>query len=297
MSIMSIKSIKPVARTFAVFLLMGNIVAAQTKGPNFPDGTLVEKNLSYGTHERNKLDLAVPKGTGPFPLLVWIHGGGWEAGDKNGFGPFATQLARGYAVATINYRFSKHAAFPAQIHDAKAAVRYLRANAKKYNIDAEKIGVGGSSAGGHLAALLGTSAGVKDLEGDPAAKPNASRVQAVFDLFGPTDLAKLSPPGAPENPVTRLLGGDTGAKKLLAELGTPQKHIAKDNPPFLIMHGDSDKLVPIQQSEELHAALKTAGVQSEFVVVKGAGHGGPGFATKENLDKLNRFLDKSLKTK
>lgn len=283
------------ARSFAMLLLTASVGFAQSKGPKFPEGTAVARDLAYGPHERNKLDVAVPKGDGPFPLLVWIHGGGWENGDKAGFGAFAGQLARGYAIASINYRYSKQAVFPAQIHDAKAAIRFLRANAKKYKIDGSKIGVGGGSAGGHLAALLGTSGGVKDLEGDASAKPDASRVQAVFDLFGPADLGTLSPAGARPNPVTRLLGGDTGEKKLLAESATPQTHITKDDPPFLIFHGDQDKLVPVKQSEDLHAALTKSGVSSELVVVKGAGHGGAGFANKTNGEKLGAFLDKALK--
>ena len=283
-----------ILRSLAALALAANVGFAQTKEPKLPEGTTVEKDLAYGKHERNKLDIAVPKGSGPFPLLVWIHGGGWEGGDKAGFGAFAGQVARGYAVASINYRYSKHAVFPAQIHDAKAAVRYLRANAKKYNFDPEKFGVGGGSAGGHLAALLGTSGGVKELEGDDKAKPEDSRVQAVFDLFGPNDLAKLSPAGAPANAVTRLLGGDTGETKTLAETGTPQKYITKDDPPFLIMHGDVDKIVPVAQSKELHAALKEAGVESELIVMKGAGHG-PGVGTPTNIQKMGAFFDKHLK--
>ncbi len=282
-------------RSLAIVLLAANFGFAQAKRSRFPEGTLEKTDLAYGTHERQKLDVAVPKGTGPFPLLIWIHGGGWEGGNKTGYGPFASQLARGYAIATINYRYSKHAVFPAQIHDAKAAVRFLRANAKTYQLDTEKFGVGGSSAGGHLAALLGTSGGVKELEGEADAKPDTSRVQAVFDLFGPTDLGKLSPAGAPANPVTRLLGGDTGLKKLLAQSGTPQTYITKDDPPFLIAHGDKDQLVPLKQSEDLHEALTKEGVPSELLVVKGAGHGGAGFASKENVAKLNEFLDKHLK--
>lgn len=269
---------------------------AQSKGPTFPDGTTVEKNVAYGPHERNKLDVAVPKGDGPFPLLVWIHGGGWEGGSKDGFGPFAPQVARGYAVASINYRYSKQAVFPAQVLDAKAAIRFLRTNAKKYKFDADHVGVGGASAGGHISALLGTSANVKELEGE-GAKPDDTRVQAVFDLFGPTDLCKLSPAGARPNPVTRLLGGDTDKLKDLAGCGTPQTHVTKDDAPFLILHGDKDPLVPLAQSEDLHAALKKAGVASELVVVKGGGHGGAGFSSKENVEKINAFLDKNLKKK
>ncbi|QEL20273.1 alpha/beta hydrolase [Limnoglobus roseus] len=282
------------ASPFLALALVATPGLAQTPKSNFPEGTTVEKDVAYGPHERNKLDVAVPKGDGPFPLLIWIHGGGWEAGDKGGFGPFAGQVARGYAVATINYRFAKHAIFPAQIEDAKAAVRFLRTNAKKYHFDADHFGVGGLSAGGHLSALLGTSGGMKELEGDKEAKPDASRVQAVLDLFGPTDLGKLSPAVAKDNPVTRLLGGDTGTKKDLAKAGTPQTYVSKDDPPFLIIHGDADTLVPVKQSEDLQAALTKGGVKSELIVVKGAGHG-PGISSKENSEKINAFFDASLK--
>lgn len=273
-----------------VLAVAANVGRAQT----FPTGTTEEKNIAYGPHERNKLDVAVPKGDGPFPLLIWIHGGGWEAGDKAGYGVFAGQVARGYAIATINYRYSKQAVFPAQIQDAKEAVRFLRKNAKKYHLDSDRFGVGGGSAGGHLAALLGTSGGVKELEANKDAKPEESRVQAVFDLFGPADLAKLSPAGAKENALTRLLGGDTGVKKELAKAGTPQTYITKDDPPFLILHGDADAVVPVKQSEELHEALKKGGVKSELVIVKGGGHGS-GMFTKENAEKVTAFFDEHLK--
>ena len=213
-------------RLLIAIIFLASLSSSQAQQPAKPtplDNALVEKNLEYGPHERNKLDLAVPKGKGPFPLIVWIHGGGWEMGSKSGFGPLIDQVPRGYALASIAYRFSQHAVFPAQLLDAKAAIRYLRANAKKYNIDPDRIGVSGASAGGHLAALVGTSNGVKGLDAE-GAKPEDSRVIAVVDYFGPADLAKLSPPGSESNPVTKLLGGDTGVKRDLAIAGTPQTH-------------------------------------------------------------------------
>ncbi len=133
--------------------------------PAIPEDTKVEKNLAYGDHERNKLDIYLPaKGNKPLPIVVWIHGGGWEAGSKEN-PPAMGLLNQGYAVASINYRYSKHAPFPAQIEDCKAAIRYLRGNAAKYNIDKDHIGCMGASAGGHLVALLGTTADVAELEG------------------------------------------------------------------------------------------------------------------------------------
>jgi acetyl esterase/lipase len=260
-----------------------------------PAGLKVEKDVAYGDHERQKLNVSVPKSVKPLPLVIWVHGGGWEGGSKDGGNPAAGLLAKGYAVASVNYRYSKHAPFPAQIHDVKAAVRFLRANAKKYNLDPAHFGAVGASAGGHLVALLGTSAGVKDLEGDGNHPDTSSAVQAVCDVFGPTDLVKLSPPGK-TNAVTRLLGGDTGAKKDLAIKANPITYIDKSDPPVLILHGEKDGLVPVSQSRLLHDALKTAGVESELVVVPGAGHDGKVF-TKENADKMGPFFDKHLNGK
>ena len=287
-------------RTLAIALLfaLATPVSAQApKGPKLPDGTRAERNLEYGPHERNKLDVIVPKGDGPFPLVIWVHGGGWEGGSKESNPVVAVLLDKGYAIAGVNYRLSKHAVFPAQIHDCKAAVRYLRANAAKYNLDPDRIGVWGASAGGHLVALLGTSCEVSELEGEVGIKTGTSRVQAVCDWFGPTDLLKLSPPQAKENAVTRLLGGAPAAKKALAMSADPITHITRDDPPFLIIHGTNDRLVPLSQSELLHAALKKANVETELVVLDGAGHGGKEFATEANRAKIVAFFDKHLKKK
>lgn len=264
--------------------------------PGLPPGTRTEKDIPYGDHERQKLDLYLPKGDGPTPLVVWVHGGGWEGGSKADGGLARALLPRGYAVAAINYRLSKHAPFPAQIEDVKAAVRFLRANAGKYHLDPDHFGAAGASAGGHLVALLGTSGGAKDLDGDGGSKDVSSAVQAVVDFFGPTDLVKLSPPGAKNNPVTRLLGGTTGEKKDLAVKADPITYVDPKDPPFLIIHGDKDTLVPLSQSELLQAALKKAGVESELLVIPGAGHGN-GVFTKETGAKVAAFFDKHLKGK
>ena len=270
--------------------------ASRAKGPAVPPGTKVDTDLAYGDHDRQKLDLYRPKGDAPTPLVVWVHGGGWEAGSKSGGNPMLPLLARGYAVAAVNYRLSQHAPFPAQIEDVKAAVRFLRANAKAYDLDPDHFGAAGASAGGHLVALLGTSAGAKDLDGDGKYKDVSSAVQAVCDIFGPTDLVKLSPPGATNNPVTRLLGGTTGEKKALAARANPISFVDPKDPPFLILHGDKDTLVPVSQSELFRAALQKAGVANDLIVVPGAGHG-PGVFTKETAAKIEGFFDKYLKAK
>lgn len=262
------------------------------------DAPAEHKNLSYGDHARQKLDLTVPASDKPVPLLIWVHGGGWEAGDKGGRNPAKLFLDRGYAVAAVNYRYSKQAVFPAQYHDCQAAVRYLRANAGKYNLDPDAFGVWGASAGGHLVALLGTAADVPELDGDPKSKVSP-KVQAVFDWFGPTDLVKLSPARAADNPITKLLGGSTGEKTELAERANPITHVSKGDAPFLIAHGTTDRVVPLSQSELLQEALKKSGIESELLVFDGAGHGDAEFAKQAaapaNREKVAAFFAKHLK--
>jgi acetyl esterase/lipase len=295
------------ALVLALLLVPARSVPAQEKKaePKLPDGVKVERNLEYGPHgERNKLDLYLPKADGPLPLIIWVHGGGWSGGSKDGGNPALPLLTRGYAVASINYRLSGQAKFPAQIEDCKAAVRFLRASAKKYHLDPDRFGAWGASAGGHLVALLGTSGGVKDLEGDGRNKDVSSRVQAVCDWFGPTDLLKIVEQSKAsggkydfaraDSPVGRLLGGPVAEKKELAEKANPIKYLGKGCPPMLIVHGDKDDLVPLAQSEMLHEALKKAGADSTLIVVKGAGHDN-GIGTRDNLDKIVAFFDKHLK--
>lgn len=273
-------------------LLFSPLAHAQQKGPKLPEGTF-EKNLEYGKHERNKLDLFVPQGDGPFPLIIYVHGGGWEGGSKDG-NAAASMAFKGFAVASINYRLSSHAVFPAQIEDCRTAVRFLRSNAKKYKLDPDHFGVIGTSAGGHLVALLGTGCDVKELDGENGKQEVSCAVQAVVDFYGPTDLAKLSPAIAKNNPVTRLLGGTTGEKKELAVLGNPITHISKKTPPFLIIHGDKDTLVPVNQSELLCEALKKANIDSTLVVIPGAGHGRD-CHTEETRKQWSAFFEKHLK--
>lgn len=274
-------------------------------GPKVPDGTTVEKDVAYGTHERHKLDVYTPKGDGPFPLVVWVHGGAWQGGSKEG-GPALKLLEHGYAVASTNYRLSQHAVFPAQIEDCKAAIRHLRANAKKYRIDPDRVGVWGASAGGHLVALLGTSGDVKELEGDGKHAKQSSRVQCVVDWFGPTDLTKMKEQTTVKGPIdhdaadapeAKLIGGAVQQNKDKARAANPIEYVTKDDPPFLIVHGDQDPLVPVGQSEILADALKKAKVECELVVLKGAKHGGPEFNTADQFKKTLTFLDKHLKAK
>jgi acetyl esterase/lipase len=270
-----------------------------------PAGVEAHRDLSYGPHpERNVLDLYVPMSDKPLPLVIWVHGGGWQNGSKNGNNPAMQLLARGYAVAAVNYRLSQHAVFPAQIHDCKAAVRFLRANAGKYNLNPAAFGVWGSSAGGHLVTLLGTSGGNPALDPTPGKSIVSDRVQAVCDFYGPTDLAKMgeqSGPNskidhnAPNSPESRLIGGPIQENKDKAAKANPVEYVSKDSPPFLILHGDADPLVPLAQSELLVAALKKVGAEVELVVIKGGGHGGAEFGTPEYQAKITAFFDRHLR--
>jgi acetyl esterase/lipase len=281
-------------------------VQKQPPKAKLPPGTTEHRDLRYGPHEeRNVLDLYVPKSDSPLPLVVWIHGGAWRGGNKSPLNPAMRMLTQGYAVAAINYRLSQHAIFPAQIEDCKAAIRFLRGNARKYNLKPDAFGVWGSSAGGHLVALLGTSGDVKDLEGSVGDHDDvSSRVQAVCDFYGPTDLTRMNEQSkkkgpidhdSPNSPESRLIGGPVQENKEKAAKANPIEYVTKDDPPFLIVHGDADPLVPLGQSEILLAALKKAGIESELVVIKDGGHGGKGFAAQETVEKIAKFFDSVLK--
>jgi acetyl esterase/lipase len=236
----------------------------------------------------------------PAPVIVFFHGGGWKAGDKRKGHDMLSLLARhGYVCFSANYRLSQHAVFPAQAHDCKAALRWVRLHATEYGGDSARIGVTGTSAGGHLAALVGTSGDVEALEGNLTPTGVSSRVQAVVDWYGPADLRRSEFKGTqPLSMVTKLLGGTPEAKTQLATLASPAAHATADDPPFLIIHGTADDTVPVSQSRRLRDALVGAGVDVELIEVPGGGHGN--FRdTKPNYRELERrmveFFDKHLK--
>jgi acetyl esterase/lipase len=272
-----------------------------------PEDVRIEKDLNYAgtSNPRQTLDLLLPKtarSDKPLPVIVNIHGGAFRAGDKSmGARELAGLVAGGdYAGATINYRLSGEATWPAQIHDCKAAIRWLRANAAKYRLDPDRIGVIGASAGGHLAAMLGLAGDVAALEGNVG--PHAgtsSRVKCVVDQFGPSDLLAMGDypsqidHNAPDSPESRLIGGALQEHKEAARSASPISHVSRDDPPFLIFHGTEDPLVPCNQSERLAEALKAAGVPCVFVKVVDAGHGN--FRTPEVGRRIHQFFDKNLR--
>ena len=238
-------------------------------------------------HARQRLDLYLPAvSAGRLPLIIWIHGGAWQSGSRTSCPPLNESYAeRGYAVASIGYRFSSDATFPAQIQDCKAAIRWLRAHADQYGIDPDKFGAWGSSSGGHLVALLGTCQDIAEFDVGENLE-FSSGVQAVCSYFGPTDFLQMDAQAIPNSPVrhdaatspeSRLIGGPIQKRPELAARANPITYVSKNAPPFLIVHGDMDPLVPWQQSELLFKALGRKGVQVHFHTIHGAAHGGRGF--------------------
>lgn len=259
--------------------------------PVLPLGVRRISNLEYAWPETGAelLDLYLPKSGSGVPLVVWIHGGGWSFGSKEEHCILTWLAAEGVAVASINYRLLHHGCWPSQIEDCRAAVAWLRANAEKYGLDSGRVVVAGGSAGGHLAALLGTME-----------LPEAERIQGVIDFFGPSDLLTMPGnvlgPGKTEADLAKsrgaiLLGGIVRDRVALAKEASALHQVSKGDAPFLILHGAKDGLVPLDQSTRLHEALGRAGVASELVVLPEAGHGGKRFDAEEVREKIRVFLD------
>jgi len=264
-------------------------------------------NLTYAEagDVKLQLDLILPKeGEGPYPGLVLIHGGGWVGGTRHVFRPKAEEAARkGYVTATISYRLTNpdkttgkpEYPFPAQIHDCKAAVRWLRAHAAEYKLDPRRIGVMGASAGGHLSLLVGLTDPKDDLEGELGPRDASSRVQAVVNIFGPTDLLRCfetSPGGV--GFLKALCNGTPEDSRELYVRASPVHYVTNDDPPVLTLHGEKDTLVPVEQAQLLDAKLKAAGVTHELVVLKDQGHGFQGEAAQQAEQAAWDFLARHL---
>lgn len=271
-------------------------------------------DISYAekpTSSKQKLDIYIPEGNDLMPCLVWIHGGAWLAGSKDGLAAeIDTLLDHGYVVVSIGYRLSSEAIFPAQIYDCKAAVRYIKAKGTKYKIDSSRIAVAGASAGGHLAALIGTSADVETLEDKNLGYTNvSSRVQAVIDYYGPTDFLIMddlpnTPPEkcknamvhlTPDSPESLLLGCNIEACPEKVKMANPVSYITTDDPPFLIFHGTFDCTVTPKSSVLLQESLKKNDLNVELHLLSGAGHGGEQFLQQEIKEQVLQFLDRNLR--
>jgi len=277
-------------------------------GPGLvPEGTEVLRDLAYADTDnpRQKLDLYLPKARkpdAPLPIIVFIHGGGWQGGDKSsGLGNLARFVQSGdYAGISIGYRLTNEAKWPAQIHDCKAAIRWIKAHAKEHGLDAGKIAVWGTSAGGHLVSMLGTSSDVKELEGTLGKNLDQdSKVTCVLNYFGPEDfLTMVNQPSTIDRtkgsdfPEAKLLGGPVSEREAIAKEASPVTHISKGDAPFFTAHGTKDPLVPYAQAEELHAALQRAGVPSQLQEMTNGGHG---FKSPVLDERVKQFLDLHLR--
>jgi acetyl esterase/lipase len=248
-----------------------------------------------------KLDMARPEGMGPFPAIICLHAGGWIGGDRKQMkGTIEVLARRGYVAVSPDYRLAPQDRFPAQIEDCKAAVRWLRANAEKYGINPQRIGVFGFSAGAHLACLLGVTGKEDGLEGASGNAEQSSAVQAVVSFFGPTDFTQpVWSKEVRQRHLTPFLGGTAEEKADVYRRASPMTYVSKSKsaPPFLFVHGSADDIVPIQQSEQMVEKLRQAGISARLITVPGEGHGW-GWSHEHRLTSLAHmmnFFDTELK--
>ena len=263
-----------------------------------------DQSYADNDNPRQKLDLYLPakrNGDKPLPVIVFIHGGGWKGGDRSaGNRQLETFVASGdYAGVSVGYRLTNEAQWPAQIYDCKAAIRWIRGHAKEFKLDADHIAVWGSSAGGHLVSILGTSGDVPALEGRLGSNlTQSSRVTCVVNYYGPEDFITMVTQESTVDRTTRdypealLIGGRVQDIPDAAKMASPVTYISKDDPPFLTAHGTKDPLVPFQQAQELHKGLKEAGVSSTLVTMKNGGHG---FSNPRLDEIVKAFFDKHLR--
>jgi acetyl esterase/lipase len=242
------------------------------------------------------LDLYLPRGKAREPLIVWVHGGAWRSGTKRTM-PLSKLVQNGYPVASVDYRLSTQARFPAQIHDIKAAIRFLRGHGERWHLLTKRIVVTGDSAGGHLAALVGVSNGNAELEGDVGGdRKQSSDVQGIMSFYGAANLTTILKQSTPHGLEVRvsalhlLLGGQPEAVPELTRLASPVFHVDSHDPPLLLLHGDQDPQMPINQSLELLGAYKKFNAPVQLEVAHGAGHGGAMFYEAERLEVVRKFL-------
>ena len=219
------------------------------------------------------MDLLIPQHriVTPTPAVLWIHGGGWLHGDKNAHSGAAFLADAGFVTATLSYRLSDESPFPAAIEDCKCAIRFLRANASRYGIDADRIGVGGSSAGGHLSELVATADSTAGLEGSGGWQNISSKVQAAVSYFGPSDLSAQFPSDTVPV-IVKFLGGSEKEEPELYRTASPISYVSKNDPPLLLVHGERDDVVPFDQSVRMAETYRRMGLQVEFIAVQNMGH-------------------------
>jgi acetyl esterase/lipase len=289
--------IRPLLIAICSGALFGSVAPAAELA--VPENVMFERGLEFANPDNQhlQLDLARPKtGNGPFPTIVCIHGGGFRAGTRDGYDKLCLTLAEhGYVAATITYRLAPAYQFPAAVHDCKAAVRWMRANAAKYGIDPERIGTMGGSAGGHLALFLGVTAGVKEFEGSDN-PGQSSAVNCVVSFFGPSDFTKSYGKSVDAAEVLPLfLGGDLTAKRREHIAASPLYWITPDAAPTLCIHGTADPYVAYEQAQWMVDRLKASAVEAELLTLEGAGHGFKGPDAERADAAMLAFFDAHLK--
>jgi len=295
-------------RIILLILLTPAFSYAQPPSPSqiqgrLPKGTIIHGNIPYNndTLKKHLLDIYLPANAkGKVPLVVFIHGGGWIGNDKYadmGYMPNTVNamLDNGFAVASIDYRFAQDAVFPGILQDCNKAVSFLYDNAAKYNLDKNKIALMGFSAGGHLASLMGTSHNNKvgNLYFTNSYRP--FKYKAVVDFYGPADLVLLPGNDDEKAPESILIGAKPLERPDLAKAASPITYIDKNDPPFIIFHGEKDNIVSNKQSKLFQAWLQYYGVKSEITIVKDAPHFGTMYDVEEIRTKVIAFLKDELK--
>ncbi len=278
-------------KTFAVLALTSATILNDVSAEEFRDvvfATVGDRELALDLYLPDKFECGV--------LLVYVHGGAWRGGSK-GDVPVKGFVERGFALASVDYRLSTEARFPANVHDIKAAIRFLRAKEKEFGIKADKVVILGSSAGGHLAALVGVSNGNWALEGTVGDHlDQSSDVQGIVSFYGASNLETILAQSTPHGlsvrvPALELLLGDAPDKvPELARLASPVAHVDKNDPPLLLIHGDQDPQMPVNQSVELQAVYESMNRPVEFINLHGGVHGGAGFYDAAMLDRVEHFL-------
>ncbi len=297
--------------TLVLSVSLAAVSATQFASAQSSDAVQLIENIPYADTDnpRQMLDLMLPKERGEeaLPVVVFIHGGGWRNGDKvrgrNRIEPFVA--SGNYAGVTVGYRLSGEAQWPSQIHDCKAAIRWIRANAEKYNLNPDRIGVWGTSAGGHLVTMLGTSGDVKAMDGSLGSNIEySSRVTCVADFYGPTNFLTMNATAiesarmdhdAADSPESLLIGGAIQENPDKVATANPITYVSADDPAFLIVHGTLDPLVSFNQSELLYEALDKKGVEKTLITVEGGGHGRE-FGSKPT-ELVEAFFDHHLRGK
>lgn len=285
----------------AIPLLLAGVLALGFAGAGRAQrgAVLVDTNVEYSNPDNQhlQLDIARPSGEGPFPAVLCIHGGGFRAGTRQSYSALIKKLAeRGYVAATVTYRLAPKYQFPAAVHDVKAAVRWLRANSRRYRIDPNRIGVTGGSAGGHLAQFLGVTSDVAEFEGDGGNPRESSRVRCVVNYYGPSDFTKSYDKSVDAADVLPLfLGGNLQQEPRRHIVASPLYWVTPNAAPTLQVHGTADPYVAFEQAEWLIERLKAAHVEAQLLRLEGAGHGFKGEDASRAEQAMFAFFDAHLK--